>query len=285
METTLRAYCFDTHRSDERAAWSALQARLLASHPHCMHSHGGASHWLERLDGATVTLETQHVFDNQWNTAPIPGDSNAPTGRRVFDWALDFEPSGNYSLMRGHYLDQTDAMRETRANRRACGYCGHQYTLPDAPNFCGECMGSEYLKASELHLLRVRGVGLHTKREPLTDAERAQLLPLYREAQLHGISERDKTSRKRERTHILDAYDAAGKKYRLAATERDGMLWLHDHGIRTANIIFYSHTGRFCFGWRDKADPEFVSALLEVVSEFPFPYDIKCHDGRTLSGG
>lgn len=71
---------------------------------------------------------------------------------------------------------------------------------------------------------------------------------------------------------------------RDAKTERDGFLWFMNRGIRVDNLIFYTHTGCFCFGWRSPIDAELRDALLDVISEFPFPYDLKCNDGKTLSG-
>ena len=54
------------------------------------------------------------------------------------------------------------------------------------------------------------------------------------------------------------------------------MLWLLDHGVSVENVIFYDHTGRFCFGWKDRGvSPAVASALRDVLCEFPFDYDIQ----------
>lgn len=65
------------------------------------------------------------------------------------------------------------------------------------------------------------------------------------------------------------------KDTRNATTERDGKLWIWDHGFSLDNVIYYSHTGRFCFGWRQPVSDSVASKLLDVMSEFPFPYTIK----------
>lgn len=244
---------------------------------------GGYYGAVRKIDGREVELETSFLFDNQWNTAPIEGISKP--GLRVFDWAEDYMAQGmRQSIKRGHYLDITDEMREIRRNVHKCGYCGAHEPAAKGYVFCPHCIGSEYLEAKDLHLTRMRPVdgSFGAERAPLTEAERAHLLPLYREAQLHGHTVRDKARIAKARADVITS---CNKQTRSAMAERDGMLWLMDHGVRTDNVIFYSHTGRFGFGWRKPVDAEYLSALLDIISEFPFPYDIKCADGRTLSGG
>lgn len=151
--------------------------------------------------------------------------------------------------------------------------------------FCPKCAGSEYLKETELHLTRLLPVdrsGVGAKREPLTAGELTHLLPIYREAQREGSATRASAAKAKARENVLAKFAKATAD---ATTERDGMLWLLDRGIGTGNVIFYPHTGRFGFGWRsDGLSPEQTSVVLDYISEFPFPYDIQCADGRKLSG-
>jgi hypothetical protein len=172
-------------------------------------------------------------------------------------------------------------MREIRRNTNGCGYCGKQEPAAKGNVFCPHCIGSEYLKSNELHLLRMRPVNETGDRAKLTPAEHAHLLPIYKDAQLHGNTERDKKRIAKARADVLADYE---KTTRNAKTERDGFIWCMDHGIKTDNLIFYNHTGRFCFGWRgDGVDKELESQILDAISGFPFAYDIKTADGRTLS--
>jgi hypothetical protein len=285
MQTIVHVYDFDAKHSEaDRAAYEELCTKLEASRVRPMISGGGASHYRPDLDGVTVELETEHLFDNQWNTAPLPG---ADKGLRLFDWAQDAEigvggggwaPKGR---KRGHWLEQTPEMREIRRNTLTCGYCGKQEAAPTGHIFCPHCIGSEYLKATELRLTRMIPVdesGPRAERAELTDAEREHLLPRYREAQLHGHTERDK-ARIAKALVVLRYFSA------MAATaEHDGMLWLMDHGVRTDNVIYYPHTERFSFGWRNPVDDVLKGELLGLISEFRWPYEIKCADGRTLEG-
>jgi len=40
------------------------------------------------------------------------------------------------------------------------------------------------------------------------------------------------------------------------------------------NTIYYDHTGKFGFGWRQPLDAKTESALLDKISEFRWPYEI-----------
>lgn len=278
MKTIIHAYSFYIDEDEGAEEYRALKAKLSEMGLKCFESHGGGSHYLGGLDGQTVELETAHLFNNQWNTAPI-GDSKS--GLRVFDWAQDYRPHGNGNLKRGHWLEQTAEMKAARNNTDACGYCGKQEPAGNY-KFCPHCLDSEYLKSADLHLLRMRRVSDESARKKLSAAESAHLIPLYRAAQTSGSTARGKARIAEARARIARDYE---KTVRNAKAEHDGLLWLMDHGMPVGNVIYYNHTGRFGFGRRAPVDAEALSALLDVISEFPFAYDIKCADGRTLSDG
>ena len=282
IKTTLYAYKFNIGKPDDAKAWAELKARLVSE---CYRRFEalvmpGESHHrehIEPLDGQEITLELKHVFNNQWNTGPT---ATSGSGLRVFDWHQHYQPF-NKDLKIGHWLEMTDEMREVRRNTMACGYCGHQERAQRGNVFCPECLGSEYLKSTELHLTRMKAADDDTDRAPLTGAEKGHLLPLYKEAQLHGGTARDKKQRQKQRQRIADEYRAA---IRGATEEHDGMLWLMDRGWNLSNVIYYAHTHRFCFGWRQHIDPEIESKLLDLLCEFGFAYTVKCAGGRELVG-
>lgn len=287
MKTTLHVYRFDVSEPAQKAEYEALKAKL-KGYPHRMHSSSGRgdkTHYdfVRDLDGQEIELETTHLFENQWNTAPIAGVSDK--GLRVFDWASDalFDGRGQTvkHIKQGHYLDQTDDMREVRRNTMKCAYCGKQEPAAKGYVFCPHCIDSEYLTEEHLPLTRMRPVDVRDQSIPLTEAEKAHLLPLFREAQLHGVTERGKARIAKARADVIAKH---AKAIANATTERDGFIWLMDHGVRTDNVIFYDHTGQFGFGWRTPCDAAFVSALLDIISEFSWPYEIKCADGRKLNG-
>lgn len=284
MKTIYHSFDFDTHKKEGRDAWAAFVAAREADgikkegHGlHRMKSLGSGSYCRPELDGREIELETKFLFANQWNTAPIEGISEK--GLRVFDWAQDYLPNNKW-LKRGHWLEQTDEMRAARARRWACGYTGKQIDvgdLPTVPDFNLDALESQYLQESELHLIRFHPIMSEEDRAPLTEAERAYLLPLYREAQTYGRTERGKARAAKKRTEIDHKRDVAIDN---ANTEWKGFDFLLRHGVNTDNAIFYNHTGRFCFGWRKPLSAGEKAALLEAIgSEFPVDYDIKSEPG------
>lgn len=282
IKTTIHTYRHDVSTIEGAAEYKALCEKLKAAGLTPMVSWGGEGHYdfARAIDGRTVALETEHLFDNQWNTAPIAGISDS--GLRVFDWAEDYPINFPKNIKRGHYLAQTDDMREVRRNTHKCGYCGKQEAAAKGYTFCPHCVDSPYLTADSLQLTRmVPVVDTSKPRAPLTEAEKAHLLPIFEAAQIHGATERGKARIAKERADVEREYK---KAVRIAKTEHDGKLWLMDNGVSLGNVIFYTHTERFSFGWRKPLSAGEVTRLLDVIGEFPFPYNIKCDDGRTLSG-
>lgn len=266
LKTKLTKYKFDVRIPSEKIAYSELCKELKNKGLKCFESHGGRLHYLIELDGQ-IELETKHLFDNQWNTAPV-NDNN---GHRVFDWAQDYQPNRSPFIKQGYFLEVTRGMREVRDNTCACGYCGKQEPSAKGLIFCPYCIGSEYMTESELYLTRMQPVSSKTSRTELTQAEKDYLLPLFIDAKIHGNTERDKLRIAKERASIKAEFE---KVTNNAKKEFEGKTWLMDHGINMSNVIYYSHTGRFCFGWRNPigAEREVLTAKLEG---FPFEFDIK----------
>lgn len=263
LQTKIHYYCFDISNEDERIAYSSLKAELKHT-PGRGHWHNARSVYDSHKHGDTeaVELETKCLFGNQWNTAD----------NRLFDWCERYVD--NRTIKTGHYLDITDEMREVRRNTHKCGYCGNFEPAAKGHVFCPECIGSEYLKEQELHLLRMRPVDTPFKDERplLTKAEAEHLTPLYVEAQIHGNTSRDKQRIRGQREKLQRDHDHAIES---AETEFTAFTWLMDRGIKTGNCIFYKHTGRFSFGWRKELHGAELSALQDVLCEFPFDYDLK----------
>jgi len=266
LTTTIHAYNFDVSKPEDAKAWHELCNRLNRESPPIMEAMGNFYHQVKDLDGQQIELETEYLFDNQWNTAPMNGGN----GLRVFDWALDYLEIK--SIKRGHYLDQTPAMAEIRQNTLKCGYCGRQEHVLKAMLFCPHCLDSEFLKEEDLYLLRMQPVNSRERRSPLTQAERDYLLPQYTQAQIHGSSERGKARIAKQREDILHKAEVTISD---AVDERDGLLWLLDRGLSIENVIYYKHTHKFSFGWRSPVSAEVRSKLLDLLTEFPYDYEIK----------
>jgi hypothetical protein len=287
METTIKtvfhSYRFNIENPEQKQAYNDLKEKLSALGLKCFETWGGSSHYKPELDGKTITLETEHLFNNQWNTAPIDGVSDI--GLHIFDWAQDYLSRSmgmNPNIKMGHWLEQTPEMREARRNTVACGYCGKQEAAQKGSVFCPHCIDSQYLKSNELHLLRMKPVDAKHDRAPLTEAERAYLLPIYRDAQTKGTTERGKARLVKLRADIEKKYEKVSIDAKI---ERNGFLWILDAGLGpnvVENCIYYTHTGKFSFGWRTPLDEETKSVILDKISEFPFPYELKCAEGKKL---
>lgn len=209
-----------------------------------------------------VELETDCLFENQWNTV---------SGYRVFDWYEEYPAIIPKNVRRGHYLDITEEMIRIRKETLVDGWSGNFFPASSGLKFntLPSAIGSPYLKETELNLLRLLPVcDRHAERAPLTADERAFLLPLYTQAQTK-IREELKAKK------ILEIRSDLAQKLKTANMEHDGFLWLLDHDVNTENCIFYSHTGQFSFGWRSPIDGEARTALLESLRQFPFPWDVK----------
>ena len=289
ISTRIHVYRYNLKDDEQKAEYKSLCRALrnkvaLASDPHAMkydhlrnpgrggrmkcNSSPGSHYGLGSEDkGSIVELETSNLFENQWNTTDESG------GRRVFDWyeGIIYNHAGNPNSWRvGHYLEITPEMVEIRQRVHKCGYCG---SYADGPGFCEKCLGGPHLEPKDLGLLRLRPVADERKpREPLTDDERAEIMPRYTEAQLRGTGERSKAYAIKKRQEIVDKYEAETAH---GLTERDGFLWLMDRSLSVENVIYYSHTGRFGFGWRTPVSDEVYAVLVEELCEFPYDYDIK----------
>lgn len=261
MKTTIHYYRFDISDPKQADACNALHAELRATPGRGSFMNALCHEYNDGAGSEEVTLETKHLFDNQWNTPE----------RRVFDWYEAIFP--NRSIKQGHYLDITPEMREIRRNTNKCGFCGAQEPAQKGYVFCPHCIDSEYLKEEDLHLTRMVPVDEQRKaRAPLSEAERAHLMPLYVKAQTEGATTRGKARLKKQRADLLRKRNTAIEN---ANTEYNGLIWLMDHGISINNVIYYSHTGRFGFGWRKPIGDAEYSRLVDLLCEFPFDYDIK----------
>jgi hypothetical protein len=290
INTVLHSYRFDTSKEGDRAAYAALTARLsaegytawvndLSRSSYATDKAGWKfSEKVGQLGEQTIGLETEHLFSNQWNSAPILPQFEE--GARLFNW-VDYKYP-NKDIKQGYWLDQTDEMREVLRNTHKCGYCGKQEPAQKGYVFCPHCTDSEYLKQSDLHLTRMVSVCDTDKpRAPLTQAENDYLLPIYKKAQIEGSTECGRARIAKARTDIENEL----KKSNSDAQEKhDAALWvLNTIPGLYSDWIFYNHTRKHCFGWRTALDTALADALLDVISEFPFQYEIKCADGRTLS--
>lgn len=270
LKTFIHNYRLDVENEKDRALYEEIRRERDAAAVPLFDSIGGKGDGQNNPDRELI-LETACIFGNQWNTAP---DETSGNGWRVFNWHENIFKNAN--IKSGHWLEITPEMRDICEKTFKCGFCGAEYYgLENAGKFCGDCLDSEYLKESDLHLLRLKPVSMVShfpKREELTEEEAAELMPLYIQRQTTGNGSRNANKLKRERQKIEADYIEATE---AAKEEHDGLIWLLDHGIKIDNVIYYKHSQRFCFGWRSPVEPGVKSKLLDLLCEFQFDYDIK----------
>jgi hypothetical protein len=272
MKTKLHSYHFDISKPDQNAAYESLVARLTADEGRRFFNVYAMNGEHKTITGE-VTLETKHLFADQWNTS---SDSPTNPNARIFDWYEGIFP--NKKIKQGHWLEITDEMRSVRQTTLICGYCGKNYANGSEGSFCTSCLDSAYLKETELHLLRLLPVGLFMpKRQPLAQSELEQLLPLYVDRQTKGNDSRAVKAKADARRRVVEKYTDAKD---AIETEYKGFSWLLDHDISVDNVIFYSHTGKFCFGWRNPLSESVKSNLLDQLAEFLFDYEFATDKNR-----
>ena len=275
LKTKLHYYCFNTDTPEGAKAWTELKEKLAPIAARKMHSHSGGDQPLtHRNETQETELDPSFLFSNQWNETESAGN------RRLFDWYQQYRLSGK-NWKQGHYLDITPEMDHIRAHTLTCGYCG-KYVREGEPHgwHCAQCLGSEYIKPTDLKMLRLEPVSAKRDYRELTDTERAEILPKYNEAQGLGLVSREAAAKSKARQKIArlvpDAEAKAAQDIANAKTETAAYTWLLDHGVNILdNVIFYDHTRRFCFGWRTPLTATEKSALLDVLCECHFDYDIK----------
>jgi hypothetical protein len=201
-------------------------------------------------------VETKQLFNNQSNT----------TNLRIFDFA-DYSMHPDSSRMRyGHYIENLDELNAARDLRHSCGYCGHQADAP-TDEWCPKCLGSEYLTPEYYKLLKMQPVSDKSERHAQPPAEVLEEIVVKQAAM---------TKLKIEK-QIQTKFNMLDQKLKDAKLETEFLRECVDRGVgirHLDNMIFYSHTQRFCFGWR-RAIPEAEKAsILEKITPILHLYEV-----------
>lgn len=261
MKTVLHYYHFDCREEDQMKAYKALRKQLEGQGLKLFdgYSREGYAFMQEKirpLDGQEIELDTDFLFNNQWNTKGQGEES----GLRVFDWSEEIV--NNRNLKYGMWLEQTEEMRDIRANTYACKFCGTHYLNPEFP-YCNKCLGHELLTEEDLPLLELR---------PISSQNRKGIVTPDLLAQYHKVQRKARTKRlEEERISKLKALD---EKKAALEIEHDAFLWLINHDCNYDNVIYYDHLKSFNFGWRKKLNDEQKAKLLERLVGFPYEYTI-----------
>jgi hypothetical protein len=286
IKTRIVGYYYDTRKPDEAQAYEEMRKKLKAmiGRGGLMNTSGSGNFSIPAGQRQDIFLETEHLFDNQWNATT----AQFPNGGRVFDWYqtyLDRQPE----IKKGYYLEMTPEIAEIRANTFRCGYCGAKYYRPYVMNpgrhqFCTQCLGSRYLEEDRLKMLRLTPVmriyKKHQDTPPLTPAELAYIKPLYVQAQ----TTRFKADAEKQKKALIQERDTAIAN---AHAKCDGFYRLLNAGINIDNCIFYSHRndkeGEFCFGYSTALNMDVAKELTRKLRgmHFPYPVELVTVEGKT----
>src|SRR4030095_5865747 len=279
IKTKLHHYFFNIDKGSEREAYEELRRQLEVSHVGKFFNVRSTRPLTVDFNNKTeeVELDPSFLFNNQWN--------EIGKGRRLFDWYEEI--FDNRHTKAGHWLENTPEMEAIRQTL-TCGYCG-KYVNASEPHkwHCEKCLGSEYLKEKDLGLLRLFPVSNSIKNKifNMTEEERAEILPAYKEAQGLGKISREKAAASKNRKKVAALIPKAEEKGRelleSAKVQTEALTWLLDHELNFIdNVIYYDHTKRFCFGWLRPLAHEERSKLLAVIPEFPFEYEFTTEKAR-----
>lgn len=274
IKTTLHYYRFDIKKESDRNEYKQLCDKLkgmgLILFDSISSDHSNFyGNLIAPLNGKKITLECEHLFDNQWNTAPVKKGHN---GLRVFDWSEAIYP--NKSIKEGMWLEQTKEMKSVREETCKCGYCGKNYYKPDF-EFCNSCLDSEYLKEEDLPLLKLVPVSKERNRyNSKSKIEVPQsLIDEFNRRQTYAAEvTRPAAELKRSQKDLLRKIGELSNK--AAAFQRLEQIaqWLFDNNVNTSNFIFYDHTQTVCIGWRgDGLTQKEVDRWKAFFEEKSFP--------------
>lgn len=262
MKTTLTHYNFDISSPAGNEAYSELVAKLKKTNGKCFRVLARPSD--KRPPEGEIDLDVsniKNIWSNQWNTT---------CGFRVLDWYEGIYP--NRSIKRGHYLSITSEMKSLRSELLRCGYCGHT-TTDTSQKFCTSCIGSTYLEASNLKLLRMMPVASQSDREELSAEELTFMTEEFNKAKVKAIH-REYSADEKER-QFEEEYKLFRESLKKAEDRFTGFNFLLNNNICQDNCIYYDHTGVFCFGWKHPLPDAAADYLEELLAEFPGKYEIK----------
>lgn len=270
--TTLHWYRFNTENESEKEKYlkmsETLKEKGLKVFGHIDMNLGKSREFrkiLENLNSKTIELETEHLFNNQWNTEPVEGSTS---GLRVFDWSETIFP--NKKIKEGYWLDQTPEMTEIRNNTYKCGYCGKQEYFAQKPTgnlFCTKCRGSEYLEEKDLPLLLLRPISKENINYKNIVVP-GDLIADWKEQKKATLTA------KLEQQHA-DKLERIRKNINNSQKELEAFTWLINNNVNFDNVIYYSHSDTFCFGWINNLTIEEKEKLSTLLQNFPYNWEFK----------
>lgn len=253
----LNKYSIDTRTPEGTRAYKAIEEKAKALGHTLFDVNATPGRSIDDLPD-TMTIETEHLFNNQYNTAE---------GHRIFDWyeGIIWWGGKRSPYRTGYYLTgDIDKLLEAKRARHVCSYCGAQYDNPDHV-FCTKCLGSEYLTEKDLPLLQLKPLAAPI--EPPTSGQLEKLKDAWIAEQPKMLARlaQEKTARLLKKAQRLEK--DRDKKIADLQHETEIQAKLLRLGIDTDNLIYYSHTKQWVFGWRNKLSISEIDAISKQLSE------------------
>lgn len=257
-------YSIDTSTAKGKDDYRAICETAKALGYKLMRVYGTDYNFIDKLPVEPLALEPAFIFSNQYNAGKF----------RVMDWYESIVP--NAELRIGYYLTgDIDALNEMKAAHYVCGYCGHRHQGHDAPITCPKCLGSEYLKPENLPLLTMQPL-TGPRRDVATVGEDEYNAAQTARKDAYNAAQGDRLRRKADKV-LADARAKCAEEMYRAESEAAILR----QGIDTDNLIYYSHTKKWVFGWRSPMTQAESEAIRANGVEIPFDYTIKMDDGTT----
>lgn len=217
-----------------------------------------------RIPVGEYEIDTTHIFSNQYNTI---GENGRP-GYRIFEYSEPLADITIKPLGYGYYISSgIDKIRELQKKIKVCGYCGKQYKNTKK-QFCFACVGSKHLTKENYPLLRLVELLAKDKFN-----YKNVIVPIWLEDKIKKAQY--KTQLKELKKIKKDKLESIKKDIQSSKKELTAFKWLINNGIDFKNVIHYSHTDKFCFGWRNSLDESQKTELMNKLKEFPFNYEFK----------
>ena len=210
-------------------------------------------------------IDLKNIFSNQYNTI----DTEGKKGYRVFEYSECLTTPTGYSstepLGYGYYISKgIEEIRAYQKDLNVCGYCGKQY-YKSKKVWCNACLGSEHLTEDNYLLLKLKNIN--------DDSYYKGKIP---KSIINKIKANQKQARllmlEKEKIEHMESIlrDIKNKKIELKA-----FTWLVEKDIDFNNVIFYTHTNTFCFGWRDLLNDKQKEVLNKKLKNFPYNWEFK----------
>jgi len=206
-------------------------------------------------------IDLSYIFSNQYNTIETPNSK----GFRIFEYCRVYKQNADDLTNIGYYIAEgIEEIREYQKRLKKCNYCGKQYLDSDL-EFCEACRTSEYLEEKQYHLLRLTNICDEYSKEPLP----VHIISDIKTKQIKANLQREN---KRQKQALIDLQNEIKEKQ----LEFDVRKSLFENGFSSKevdNLIYYSHTKQFCFGWREKVQDK--QSLLDRLNKIDALKDLK----------